>query len=183
MACEFVVGDGFVYCVWGKPTVRDMDNVLHHVTKAAELYGHPIDYITRVPVDAPAPDAKVRNYLNSIMPNIIEQCASYHVVLEGTGFMAAVKRAVLVSLFQIGQRRNLFFVHAKAEEVLRHLNPEQQIALHGLFSRADSRGLLRGAPPVSKAPIPVDMPSGGYKRSGVHDTRDLPMELRKARSK
>ncbi len=156
MACEFLTGDGVVYCVWGRPTTNDMDQVLLHLKANVEAAGRPAVYITRVPVDAPAPDAKVREYLNSLMPKIAGLCSTYHVVLEGAGFIAALKRGVLLSMFQMGNKRGTFFVHADVDEIFRNIKAERQLAVRALLIRADARGLLRGPTPVSVTPQSKD---------------------------
>jgi hypothetical protein len=172
MACEFLTGDGVVYCVWGRPKIKDMNDLVMHLEAAVEAAGRPAVYITRVPVDAPAPDAKVRQYLNSLMPRITALCSTYHVVLEGAGFIAALKRGVLVSLFQIGNKRGMFFVHADVDEVVRSIQAERQLAVRALLIRADSRGLLRGRTPESISPRSKrrrDLPSTSGVRSNQEE--------------
>ena len=172
MACEFLTGDGVVYCVWGRPSIPNADQVLLHLESVVEAAGRPAVYITRVPVDAPPPDAKVRQYLNSLMPRIVGLCSTYHVVLEGSGFIAALKRGVLVSLFQIGNKRGTFFVHSDIDEVVRNISAERQLAVRALLIRADARGLLRGRTPVSVAPRSKrrrDLPSN----SGVRSNQEI----------
>jgi len=102
-------------------------------------------------------------------------CSSYHVILEGTGFTAALKRGVLVSFFQIGRRRNLFFVHSQADEVLANIPSERQLSVRALLVRADGRGLLHGAQPTSL--LPVDKYAARAKRSGIRSTRDFPEDI------
>ena len=181
MAYSVLIGTGVAYCVWGRPSTKDVDEVLYQVRKAATVFGRPLIYITRIPVDAPAPDTEVRNYINSIMPEITEHCSSYHVVLEGTGFAAALKRGVLVGLFQVGRRRNLFHVHASATDVFRHVAPDCESSVRHLFARADALGLLHGAPPTSIAPTkPIP---GRAKASGVRDAREQPAAIDEVRFK
>ena len=152
MACEFLSGDGVLLAVWGKPSRVDVNRVLEQLESSVEQSGRPVVYITRIPVDAPTPDSNVRQYINAAMPKATSMCSTYHVVLEGTGFMAALKRGVLVSLFQIGNKRGMFFVHADADEVTRSIPTERQLTVRALLIRADARGLLRGRTPVSVAP-------------------------------
>jgi len=162
MACEFLSGDGVLLAVWGKPSRVDVNRVLEQLESSVEQSGRPVVYITRIPVDAPAPDSSVRQYINAAMPKATSMCSTYHVVLEGTGFMAAIKRGVLVSLFQIGSKRGMFFVHADVDEVVRSIAAERQLAVRALLIRADSRGLLRGRTPTSVAPRskrPRNLPS------------------------
>jgi hypothetical protein len=144
MACEIISTQGAVFALWGRPTPADMDRVEAALHAAAEACGHPVVYVTRVPVNAPPPDAAARARLDQIMPSIVSICSSYHVVLEGDGFGAAVKRGILTGMFQLSWRRKTFFVHAHVTEVARNVGPEQQRALAALLGLATTRGLLSG---------------------------------------
>lgn len=150
MTCEFINGDGVVFCVWGKPAKSDMDQLLKHLRISSEKVSGPVVYVSRVPVDAPAPDAHVRGYLNSLMPAMTPLFSTCHIVLEGVGFAAAMKRSVLVSLFQIGRQRNMFFVHAGVSDVVWKVPVEQQAAVNRVIRRAEASGLLSCRPPVSQ---------------------------------
>src|SRR5689334_9069163 len=102
MACEILSCEGAVFVLWGKVTTnQDLDRVLDRLRLVCETTGHPVVYVTRVPPDAQPPEADVRAHLDAIMPEVVAQCSSYHVVLEGSGFINAMKRAVLAGLFQI----------------------------------------------------------------------------------
>src|SRR5262245_59985532 len=121
MAVSIVSGKGCVFSVWGRPKKEDMDLVLKELRETAAASGRPVVYVTRVPVNAPAPDAEVKRHLDGLMRDVVAVCSTYHVVLEGKGFVAAIKRTVLSSLMQIGWRRGLFFVHAFTSEVLHNV--------------------------------------------------------------
>jgi hypothetical protein len=152
MACEIVTTKGAVFSVWGKPTQRDMDRVLEALRSAKAQAGAPVVYITRVPTDAPPPDPEVRRYLNKLMPQVFECCSTYHVVLEGAGFVAAMKRAVLVTLFQLGGRRGTFFVHSLPAEVIDSVKREVRSHVTDLLQSVGAKGLLITPPPVSVPP-------------------------------
>lgn len=145
MACEIVSTPGAVFCLWGTPTVADMDRVQDAITKAATDCGHPVIYVTRVPVDAPPPDAKTRARLDKMMPVILPALSTYHVVMEGEGFSAAVKRGVMTGIFQLSWRRKTFFVHATTIEVSNNLGPQERAVVHTLLEAARLRGFLTGS--------------------------------------
>jgi hypothetical protein len=151
MACQLVTTRGAVFALWGKPEPADMEQVTIAMEAAAEACGHPVVYVTRVPVDAPPPDAPARARLNELMPRLVRACSTYHVVLEGEGFGAAVKRGILTGIFQLSWRRKTFFVHATASEVTRAVGSECRKAVHELLTAAERRGLLP-APRVRLAP-------------------------------
>ncbi|HET9958043.1 MAG TPA: hypothetical protein VFQ61_26280 [Polyangiaceae bacterium] len=145
MACEIIATDRAVFALWGKPEKADFDRLLDTLQSVTLRTGTPPIYVTRVPGDDPAPSAEERAYLDRLMPKFVELCSTYHVILEGAGFMAALKRGVLVSLFQIRWRRGTFFVHAHSSEVPACLPLlQQQKAASELLRLARARGLLAG---------------------------------------
>jgi hypothetical protein len=152
MACQIISTPGAVFCVWGQPTVQDMDRVAAALEAAYKACGHPVVYITRVPVNAPPPNAQVRARLNAVMPMISKWFSTYHVVLEGVGFGAALKRGILVGLFQLSWRHKTFFVHSEVPEVALAVPREQRQVVHDIIGAALAKGLLTCAPPVSMPP-------------------------------
>lgn len=149
MGCEIVSTNGAVFALWGRPTPKDIDCVRAALQVAADRCGHPVVYITRVPANAPPPDASARARLDELMPGIISVCSTYHVVLEGDGFGAAIKRGILTGLFQLSWRRKTFFVHSTVTEVARNVGSEQQRAVATMLELAANRGLLSGLAPDS----------------------------------
>jgi hypothetical protein len=112
-------------------------------------------YITRVPVDAPPPEPDVRQRLNEIMPAMRASCSSYHVILEGEGFLSAIKRAIVASLMQVGWPRDTFFVHATPKGVAFKVSLEARRDVEVLLNLAEQQGLLTGRAPVeTRASVP-----------------------------
>jgi hypothetical protein len=154
MACEIITTPGAVFVLWGQPTPADMDRVAEALEKAAAACGHPVVYVTRVPVAAPPPGAAARARLNKLMPVIAQWFSSYHVVLEGVGFGAALKRGILVGLFQLSWRHRTFFVHSLVSEVPASVSAEVRPAVNELIRAATAKGLLSAGPPNSMPPPP-----------------------------
>lgn len=142
MACEVITTPGAVFALWGEPEIADIEKVRGAVEAAAATCGHPVTYVTRVPVDAPAPNAQVRAKLDQMMPTLLKVCSTYHVVLEGEGFAAAMKRGVLTGMFQLSWRRKTFFVHAKVTEVAGAVAFDQRPAVTKLLDAARMKGML-----------------------------------------
>jgi len=142
MACELITTPGAVFALWGEPELADIEKVRVTVEGAAAACGHSVVYVTRVPVDAPAPDAQFRAKLDQLLPVLLKVCSTYHVVLEGEGFAAAMKRGVLTGMFQLSWRRKTFFVHAKVSEVWGSVALEQRPAVDRLLDAARTRGML-----------------------------------------
>lgn len=142
MACELITTSGAVFALWGEPELADIEKVRGAVEAAAAGCGHPVVYVTRVPVDAPAPSAQFRAKLDESLSAMLKACSTYHVVLEGEGFAAAMKRGVLTGMFQLSWRRKTFFVHAKVSEVGGSVALEQRPAVDRLLDAARTRGML-----------------------------------------
>jgi hypothetical protein len=152
MACEIITTPGAVFVLWGQPTPGDMDRVAEALKSAAAACGYPVVYITRVPVNAPPPGAAARARLNAIMPVISQWFSSYHVVLEGVGFGAALKRGILVGLFQLSWRHKTFFVHSLVSEVPLGVGREVRAAVDDIIRVASAKGMLTAGPPASVPP-------------------------------
>ncbi|HTQ03244.1 MAG TPA: hypothetical protein VMI54_05285 [Polyangiaceae bacterium] len=166
MACEIVSTEGGLFVLWGKPAKADFDRIIERVEHLAAMRGRPVVFITRVPVSAPPPEGETRAHLNSIMPRFIKVCASYHVVLEGTGFVSAVKRAILAGLLQLGWRSGTFFVHESAKSIVAKVERSLRPDVEAILSLADAKGLLT-APPPEDGPRPARGSSRpGDRRAG-----------------
>lgn len=145
MACEIVKRPGGIFVVWGVPSAEDMERVLLELTEAAAANGGKAVYITRVPVGAPAPDGVARARFNAVLPELMARVSSYHVVMEGTGFVAAFKRATLTTLLQPFWRRKVFYVHATCEDALSQMDDTFYVIAQDLLRTAEERGLTRGS--------------------------------------
>lgn len=143
MPCEVIRCRGGVFALWGVPEAEDMDRVLEEVLEAARSNGGTAVYVARVPVGAPPPADAARIRFNEVFPRMVALLSSYHVVMEGTGFFAAFKRATLTTLLQPFWRRRLFHVHATCEEIEAHAEPEVMPIVQNLLRLADARGLLK----------------------------------------
>ncbi|MBN1607121.1 MAG: hypothetical protein JW940_10845 [Polyangiaceae bacterium] len=149
MAIRIVSCEGAVFAVWGKPTMDDVEMIVSRVQLVAKTSGRRIVYITRVPGDAPAPEPNVRQRLNEIMPIARELCTSYHVILEGTGFVSALKRAILAGLMQLGWPRGTFFVHASYKTAPIKVPLEIRPDAEAILAMAEAKGMLTGPAPVT----------------------------------
>lgn len=147
MPCLIVKTEGAVFAVWGKPETADVGRVLEELKQASAEAGKPVLYVTRVPVDAPAPEPEVRKHLNGLMPTIVKYCSSYHVVLEGQGFVAAMKRGVLTSLLQPLWKRRVFHVHATPSGIYGSLTFNEREIATRLLEAANARGCLSCSAP------------------------------------
>jgi hypothetical protein len=149
MACEVVCCPGAVFALWGQPTIEDISRVHQELIRGTRLLGRPVVYIARVPADAPAPDLKVRQHLRTHLQLMTQSCSSYHVIMEGDGFVAALKRGVLTSLLQPVWKKKVFYVHAHPTDVEASLTGLERSAAAQVLKSAELQGHLSCAAPSS----------------------------------
>jgi hypothetical protein len=97
------------------------------------------------------------------MPRFVKVCASYHVVLEGSGFVSAIKRAILAGLLQFGWRNGSFFVHESDKGVLAKVERTERADVESILSLARAKGLLTAPPPEAGPP--------GTRRGSSHPAK------------
>lgn len=143
MACDIASNGPVVFVLWGTPELADLARILHEVAGVERIYGAgKAVYVARIPQDADAPPAHVRRVLSQKMPAFVERFQSYHVVLEGDGFGATIKRSALVGLNLLCRGRKKVFIHARHEEILREAPVEKRAHLIGAFRTFLPLGLL-----------------------------------------
>jgi hypothetical protein len=155
MACMIIANDGVVFVTWGIPTMADVQRVFESIQTTAKQSGRRIVYIARVPADAPAPNSKVSECLRELMAEVATNCSAMHLIFEGTGFIAAAKRAFQMTLFRIAGRHAQFFVHSTVEQVARRLNPDDLPRVQTVLKKALEDGLLHGVGPESVSVRPT----------------------------
>lgn len=165
MACDIISVSGAVFVLWGQPTKADIDQVVQRVEQAANEVNRPIVFIARIPKDAPAPEGDARAHMNRMMPRFIQACSSYHAVLEGSGFVSAVKRAILAGLLQFGFRSGTFFVHENVRAIPTSVTRELRPSAESALALAERKGLLTAPPPEDSKTS--DQKSGRTPRTEV----------------
>jgi hypothetical protein len=150
MTCEIVGTERALFVAWGTPHLEDIDRVIEHLRSRAGTSTESVFYVTRVPQNAPAPEEEVRKQLNKRLPNMIHYCASYHVILEGDGFASAIKRGVLLSLFQLTQKRGIFYVHANLDAFRQSVPSAWRNEINRLLALAAARKLVDGVIPSER---------------------------------
>jgi hypothetical protein len=169
MTCDMVGTDRSLFVAWGTPDLEDLERVAAQVKLRFELTNSPILYVTRVPERAPVPSPAVRAELARLLPAVLDRCADYYVVLEGDGFSSAMKRAVLLGLFQLTPTRGKLHVYGSVDE-FRHRVPNIWRAdSDRLLHLAEQRDLLEGPIPVER----IEQVSGAYF---VGKTRPKPVK-------
>ncbi|HVZ33505.1 MAG TPA: hypothetical protein VG963_13830 [Polyangiaceae bacterium] len=153
MACDIFTSGRVMLVVWGKPELRDLARVDEAARVAYERHG-PLIFIARVPAHAVAPDEDLRGAMAKLLERFTARCATYHTVLEGSGFFAAAKRTALATLFLMTGKRSKHFVHSRCDDVPTALPHELRAELRDalrLFRARRWLDDLRSLPPGTQA--------------------------------
>jgi hypothetical protein len=148
MACRLIGTDRALLVVWGVPEPSDVDLIAEQIEMRLKLTGKPIFYVTRLPIESPVPSPEIRAHLSRCVLPFSSSCQQYHVIIEGDGFVAASKRAVLMSFSGLRAKCGVFFVHGSVQEFERRVSPEWRADVTRLLHLAEQRGLLAGPMPA-----------------------------------
>jgi hypothetical protein len=103
---------------WQGARMGDAASLMQRVRDARGRSKGPLVYVAIVPSDDLAPDMPLRAELGRQLKELTELCACVHLVLEGTGFAAAAKRAVATGMFLMTGRHGRVTAHASVFEAL-----------------------------------------------------------------
>ena len=103
---------------WQGAQLGDPASLMERVRAAKSESNGPLVYLAIVPSADPLPDQPLRAELARQLKELTELCACVHLVLEGSGFGAAAKRAVATSMFLMTGRHRRVTAHATVHEAL-----------------------------------------------------------------
>jgi hypothetical protein len=135
---------------WAAPRLADVPRVAAEFNRAHEAAGQPLVYIAIVPEDSQPPDEPTRKSMTSGANNVLDRCASMHLVLEGEGFRQAILRNVVAGMVLLGGRREKLSISRTAEEALdealRRIPAELKFDKQSVLRKASERGIIVSAP-------------------------------------
>lgn len=181
MGCHVVVKGRAVLAEWSvtdAPCLADLDRIMSAAARAHQEAGARVVFVSRVPSQAPVPDAAFRDAMNRKMSAFLEDITQFHAVMEGTGFVNTTKRAVVSTLYLATGRRKTFFVHDRLRGVISSVPAE---------ARQDVLDLVLAAEPHSLASIANslghrDAAPAHERGAGTGDTAHGVEEHQRARS-
>jgi|GEM_PF-810793 len=141
MVCRILRTKGAVLTVWGKAQLADLTELAHNLELAVGESGGPVITVSILPAGVPPAEDEVRDHVKGLIPKLIGNCSSVHVVFEGEGFLAAIKRGVLTGLLHATRRQHLFHVHGSQASMLTAIQGETHAAaVASLIQLAQERG-------------------------------------------
>jgi hypothetical protein len=144
MACEIMVRGRVVFVTWTEPEESDLNRILLEVSRAQLRCGEKVVYVTRVPAGSPPPSAAFNAALKAKMPRLLDHCSAFHAVMEGSGFMATLKRSAVAAAFLASGKRAVFHVHATTTAILSKVTAEIRGEVLDVLRDAAGRGMLTG---------------------------------------
>ena len=116
------IGDVF-FVRWLEPSPEDVQGILDGVREATEE-GREVHYVAVVGEHIPPPSEEVRAAMKRTIDELLEQCTTVHLVIEGRGFRRAMARSVGTSIFLLSRNRGKAFAHDTVEDALRRIGLE-----------------------------------------------------------
>ncbi len=158
MSCSIDTSGSVALVVWDVPELVDLGRILRVVEQLRADTGRRCPLISRIPDGSSPPDERVRKEFIAQMPRLVEHCSALHAVVEGSGFMATIKRCAVSSISLATGLRQFMFVHARAAAIPATLSAGAPGAQRAM---SEALRVLRGqgADPVSSRPWPPPFPS------------------------
>ncbi len=145
MSCSIDTSGSVALVVWDVPEVADLGRILRVMDRLRTDAGTRCPLISRIPDGSAPPDETVRKQFIAQMPRLVEHCSALHAVVEGSGFMATVKRCAVSSISLATGLRQFLFVHANAAAIPATLPaeaPGAQRAMSDALRSFEARGLI-----------------------------------------
>jgi hypothetical protein len=138
---------------WTAPVASEMPGVTAEFAQARKQMGEPIVYIAIVPEDCQAPDETTRRAMVRERDQVLPECLSMHIVMEGSGFKHAILRNAMAAMQLVaGKRDKKVQIARTLDEALasasRDVPDGMQFDVRTLIAKALAQGV---ATPVVRA--------------------------------
>jgi hypothetical protein len=135
---------------WQSPRMADVPRVTSEFNRAYNEVGQPIPYIAIVPTDCDPPEETTRKLMIKGRDEVLDRCASMHIVMEGEGFRHAILRNALAAMHLFGNKREKVGVHRTLDEALddalKRAPEELKFDKRAVLSKATVAGIVTPLP-------------------------------------
>ncbi len=118
MSCVRGSIDDVFFVRWLKPEVEDAAAIVADVKKLQEDRGTPVQYVAVIGKDTDPPEEAVRESMRRNIDELLQYCATVHLVIEGKGFRKAAMRSIGTGIFLLSRNRGRTFAHDTVERAL-----------------------------------------------------------------
>lgn len=141
MTCTRGHIDNLYFVRWIHPEVEDAHDIIEDVRALRAQRRETLHYFAIIGPDVDPPGEDVRASMKASIDDLLQHCATVHLVIEGKGFRRAMARSIGTGIFLLSKNRGRTFAHDSIEDALTRAGlREQQVA--DVRGEAARRGLL-----------------------------------------
>jgi hypothetical protein len=143
-----------LYVSWKGLRPGDLDTIRGEITKLRQRRSVPVAYLSRIPGSGGVFGADERRVLGEFLASLVEDCASIHHIIEGEGFLAGARRAIVTGMALATSRPRIFHTHATVAEAAALVRTLYDVDLTDLadeLSFPASTVRVKSVPPASGA--------------------------------
>ena len=141
MSCVQGFVDDVFFVRWLTPEVRDADAIVAGVKRLYAHRGPPVQYVAVIGEDTEPPDEDVREAMRRNIDELLQYCATVHLVIEGKGFRKAAMRSIGTGIFLLSRNRGRTFAHDSVERALARMGRNEP-EIESLLARAREQELI-----------------------------------------
>jgi hypothetical protein len=144
-----------VYVSWKGLRLGDLEAVRAGITSMSRRRSGPVVYLSRIPGSGGAFSEEARQALTDFLIALVAVCAGIHHIIEGEGFLAGARRAVVTTMAQATSRPRIFHTHATFAEAAAAIGAAYNVDLGDLaedpgdLPSSDAR--VKSVPPAAQA--------------------------------
>lgn len=144
MTCTRGNIDNLYFVRWIRPEVDDALAIIEDVRALRRSSEEALHYFAIIGPDVDPPGDDVRASMKESIDDLLQHCATVHLVIEGKGFRRAMARSIGTGIFLLSKNRGRTFAHDRVEDALARagLSSTQVAAVQ---AEAANRGLLNVA--------------------------------------
>ncbi len=141
MTCTRGNIDNLYFVRWIRPEVDDALAIIDDVRTLRASSEQPLHYFAIIGPDVDPPGDDVRASMKESIDDLLQHCATVHLVIEGKGFRRAMARSIGTGIFLLSKNRGRTFAHDRVEDALARAGlSSTEVA--SVRAEAASRGLL-----------------------------------------
>jgi len=144
MTCTRGHIENLYFVRWIHPEVKDAEDIIDDVRALRAERQEPLHYFAIIGPEVDPPGDDVRASMKSSIDDLLQHCATVHLVIEGKGFRRAMARSIGTGIFLLSKNRGRTFAHDTVEDALARAGlQEDRIA--AVRAQAVEQGLLNVA--------------------------------------
>lgn len=141
MTCNRGNIDNLYFVRWIRPEVDDAVAIVEDVRTLRRSAQQPLHYFAIIGPDVEPPGDDVRASMKESIDDLLQHCATVHLVIEGKGFRRAMARSIGTGIFLLSKNRGRTFAHDTVGDALARAGLSSTEAA-SVQAEAASRGLL-----------------------------------------